>query len=57
MKIHLFVLVIFLIAFVYADKEKEDPCKGLTFDRTICNNILKCVYDDDLKKCVLNKKL
>ena len=57
MKIHLFVLLIFLIVFVYADKEKEakDPCKDLTFDRTICNNIVKCVYDDSLKKCVLNK--
>ena len=48
-------LLALLIGFVYAKEEPYDPCKALTHDRIICNNVPKCVFEDSLNKCVLNK--
>lgn len=44
-----FVLIAFLVGLTYS-QEKSNPCVILT-DRSICNVLDQCFYDESLKKC------
>lgn len=55
----LFVLIVALFGFVKSSPRPADPIRtvnkdpcSVLLDKTFCNNIAKCIYDDNLKKCI-----